>query len=402
MKRIILILAAAITLYAFEDLTDDNKPVTIDVTDNKPVTIDATVDLDNLHKAYDNNTNDAVVVYMYEPRNLMKIRTRIMTKTTVLLPNGDVPVGNVSGSSKAFTIKYLKNTPAKFDLSNAFVISTAFVGTDTTLTIFGKSGRIYNFYLYSIGTDSEEIPNTMVYITKNGTLPDEVERINQDEKDKEIIKQQNEINALKEKLDIKIEKFTKNLKNFNIASIQLDYEFNKELELEAVFNDDEFTYFKFNKNSDIPKFYYIDEKQDKIMMNFIRFENIIKVNKLSKNWNLELNDDVLSVDKIGSFEIEYSNKKLYVDMTKTRYTSEITCDNDIAPEIVFYDHRFTYFKFDMSNGFKKFPIMFAVVDGYNQPVDTEIINNYIVVKELHKKYAYRLGELKGCARIEID
>jgi type IV secretory pathway VirB9-like protein len=323
-----------------------------------------------------------------------------MAKTTVFLPYGDKPISQANGSPEAFKIELPKEDKSKYDLSNTFTISSKYVRTDTTLTIIGASGRVYNFYIYSVGLNSKVIPNSTVFITLDGKMPLLNKRVDLNEKDKQILALKNEIKQYKEKLDITIQKETKNLKKFNIASIQLDYKFDDDFNLAAVFNDDEYTYFKFKDKFNIPKFYYVDEKKDKITLNFIMFENIIKVHKLSSNWSLELNGEILEIKKIGNFEIEYSNKKLYVDMTKTKYNiKSISGDDKLKPQIIFYDKQFTYFKFDMSSGFNAFPLVYRVVDGYDNFVDTEIVNDYVVVKTLHDGFTLRLGELHNCIRL---
>jgi type IV secretory pathway VirB9-like protein len=390
-------------LWSFEDITENETPTK--TTQNETVNTTAldVIDLDQVQSAYFLNDEDAVIVYQYNPKKIMKIRTRILAKTTVFLPKGDTPVSFANGSPEAFNVELSKETDSRYDLSNTFTISSKYVGSDTTLTIIGKSGRVYNFYTYSIGSDSKLIPNSTVFVTKDGQIPEEVERIDLNEKDKEIIALKEEINSYKEKLSIQEQKITKNLKQFDITNIQIDYTFKEDndFKLDAIFNDDEFTYFKFKEGFNIPRFYFIDEKKDKINLNFIIFENIIKVQKLAKNWSLELNGDYLEVQKEGIFDIKYSNKKLFVDMTKTKYNiSSYHGDATIAPKKVFFDDKFTYFKFDITDGFSKFPIIHRVIDGYDNPVAFEIINDYVVVKLLNDKFTLRLGEKTNCVKIK--
>lgn len=392
-------------LWSFEDITENVvSPKAEKSQFSTPiVTTNDMIDLDQVQSAYFLNDEDAVIVYQYNPKKIMKIRTRILAKTTVFLPKGDTPVSFANGSPEAFNIELAKEMDPRYDLSNTFTISSKYVGSDTTLTIIGKSGKVYNFYIYSIGSDSKLIPNSTVFISKDGQIPEEVEKVDLNEKDKEIIALKEEINQYKEKLNIQEQKVTKNLKQFDITNIQIDYLFkeNNDFKLEAVFNDDEFTYFKFKDGFNIPRFYYIDEKKDKINLNFIIFENIVKVQKLAKKWSLELNGDYLEIEKIGAFDIKYSNKKLFVDMTKTNYNiSSYHGDGSIKPETIFYDDKFTYFKFDNINGFNKFPIIHRVIDGYDNPVAFEIINDYVVVKLLNDKFTLRLGEKTNCVKIK--
>ena len=54
--------------------------------------------------------------------------------------------------------------------------------------------------------------------------------------------------------------------------------------------------------------------------------------KLAKKWSLELNGDYLEIEKIGAFDIKYSNKKLFVDMTKTNYNISTELSHQIQQQ----------------------------------------------------------------------
>jgi type IV secretory pathway VirB9-like protein len=399
MRVLAIILLINLSISAFEDLISNTIPKMSkeNKVNNKLIT---PINLDQIQKAYFKNDSDAIIIYKYNPMKIMKVRTRILTKTTIILPKGEKPIFNSNGSDGAFKIDIVENKDPRYNLSNTFTITAKYIGTDTTLTIFGESGRIYNFYIYGIPLDSEEVANSTIFITSDGKLPKQVKLIDSDENDKLVISLKKEINRYKEKLYIKTQKVTKNLKNFNIASIQFDYNFKKDFKLDAIFNDDEFTYFKFSKDFNIPHFFYVNEKNDKIKLDFTVFENIIKVHKLSNNWSLELNGNYLQISKNGNFEIKYSNKKLYVDMTKTKFNIKSTSgDKKIEPQIIFYDNEFTYFKFDMNDNFQNFPTVYQVKDKKDNPAPFEIINDYIVVKNLNNKFTLRSGKNHNCIRL---
>jgi len=405
MVKIFLIITTALQLLAFDDVTT-GQVTQAEVMDNmtKGSIKDSMVDLESVQKVYlTKATSDAIISYKYSPRNLMKIRTRILGQTTVILPKGEIPVSKKNGSPAAFKIEFSKGRDFKYNINNTFTISARYIGADTTLTIFGQTGRVYNFYIYSIGTDNKKIPNSTVYVTKDGEIPNANYLDDFDVKDEKISTLHKEIAKYKEKLNLIKEKKTKNLKHFNITKIQFDYKLEKDFHLQSVFNDKEFTYFKFDKNFNIPKFFRIDSLQDKINMNFTMFENIIKIQRLSKKWQLELNGSYIEIEKIGDFKSNFSHKKIYVDMTNTEFDlKSISGEKELEPETIFRDKEFTYFKFDISDGFKKFPAVYKVVDGYDNPAIFEIIDDFIVVKSLSKKFTLRLGEKHNCIRLEDD
>lgn len=405
MKNIFIIISIAIQLLAFEDVTSEEVTQVEDIAPSSTKTsMSNIVDLDSLQKVYlTKPTAEAIISYKYSPESLMKIRTRILGQTTVILPKGEIPVSKKNGNPAAFKIEFSKGRDFKYNINNTFTITAGYIGTDTTLTIFGQTGRVYNFYLYSIGTNSKKIPNSTVYITKDGKIPNANYLDDFDAKDEKISKLNKEIEKYKEKLNLIKEKKTKNLKHFNITKIQFDYKLKKGFHLQAVFNDKEYTYFKFDKKFNIPKFFTIDSLQDKINMNFTMFENIIKIHKLSKKWQLELDGSYIKIEKIGDFKSNFSLKKIYVDMTETEFDlKSISGEKELEPETIFRDKEFTYFKFDISDGFKKFPAIYKVIDGYDNPAIFEIIDDFIVVKSLNKKFTLRLGEKHNCIRLEDD
>jgi len=404
MIKILLIIGIALKLLAFEDITSEQTSQETMENESKTSSINNIASLDSVQDAYlTKSTKDAIISYKYSPKNLMKIRTRILSQTTVILPKGEIPVSKKNGSPGAFNVEFSKDKDFKYNINNTFTITAGYVGTDTTLTIFGQTGRVYNFYLYSVGTDSHEIPNSTVYVTKDGKIPTANYLDDFDEKDEKISNLNKEITKYKEKLNLIKEKKTKNLKHFNITKVQFDYVFKKGFGLQSVFNDDEFTYFKFDKNFNIPKFFIVDTLQDKVNMNFTIFENIIKIHKLSKKWQLELNGKYITIEKLREFKNNFSNKKIFVDMTEAEFDlKSVSGEIELKPESIFRDKEFTYFKFNIGDGFKKFPAIYKVIDGYDNPAIFEIIDDFIVVKSLAKKFTLRLGEKHNCIRLEDD
>jgi len=402
MIKIFLFMAIVLQLLGFEDVTSSSHE-NIE-SESKTSSINNISDLDSVQDAYlTKSTKDAIISFKYSPTNLMKIRTRILGQTTVILPKGEIPVSKKNGSPGAFNVEFSKDKDSKYNIDNTFTITAGYVGTDTTLTIFGQTGRIYNFYLYSIGTDSNKIPNSTVYVTKDGKIPTANYLDDFDEKDEKISNLNKEIKKYKEKLNLIKKKKTKNLKHFNITKIQFDYKFEKKFNLQSVFNDEEFTYFKFDKHFNIPKFFIVDALQDKVNMNFTMFGNIIKVQKLSKKWQLELNGLYITIEKMDEFKKNFSNKKIFVDMTETEFDlNSVSGEKELKPETIFRDKEFTYFKFNISDGFNKFPAIYQVIDGYDNPVIFEIVDDFVVVKSLAKKFTLRLGEKHNCIRLEND
>ncbi|WP_199497281.1 TrbG/VirB9 family P-type conjugative transfer protein [Helicobacter pylori] len=70
----------------------------------------------------------------------------------------------------------------------------------------------------------------------------------------------------------------------------------------------------------------------------------------------------------------------------------------LMPEEIFNDKQFTYFKFDKKLALSKFPVIYKVVDGYDNPVNTRIVGDYIIAEDVSAKWTLRLGEDYLCIR----
>ncbi len=70
----------------------------------------------------------------------------------------------------------------------------------------------------------------------------------------------------------------------------------------------------------------------------------------------------------------------------------------LMPEEIFNDKQFTYFKFDKKLALSKFPVIYKVVDGYDNPVNTRIMGDYIIAEDVSAKWTLRLGKDYLCIR----
>ncbi|MGL2798735.1 TrbG/VirB9 family P-type conjugative transfer protein [Helicobacter pylori] len=70
----------------------------------------------------------------------------------------------------------------------------------------------------------------------------------------------------------------------------------------------------------------------------------------------------------------------------------------LMPKEIFNDKQFTYFKFDKRLALSKFPVIYKVVDGYDNPVNTRIVGDYIIAEDVSTKWTLRLGKDHLCIR----
>lgn len=65
---------------------------------------------------------------------------------------------------------------------------------------------------------------------------------------------------------------------------------------------------------------------------------------------------------------------------------------------IFNDNKWTYFKFDRNLATSKFPAIFRVVDGYDNPMNSRIVGNYLIVETISDKWTMRIGNEYVCVR----
>ncbi|GAA7843183.1 hypothetical protein HpCOL22_02060 [Helicobacter pylori] len=70
----------------------------------------------------------------------------------------------------------------------------------------------------------------------------------------------------------------------------------------------------------------------------------------------------------------------------------------LMPKEIFNDKQFTYFKFEKRLALSKFPVIYKVVDGYDNPVNTRIVGDYIIAEDVSTKWTLRLGKDYLCIR----
>ncbi|WP_286348119.1 TrbG/VirB9 family P-type conjugative transfer protein [Helicobacter felistomachi] len=70
----------------------------------------------------------------------------------------------------------------------------------------------------------------------------------------------------------------------------------------------------------------------------------------------------------------------------------------IKPLDIFNDKHFTYFKFDSQRSGVKFPVAYKVVDGYDNPINTRIVGDYLIAEDISRKWTLREGKIHACVR----
>jgi len=105
----------------------------------------------------------------YDPQMTYKLRLREYMRTTIVLPKSEAIDAYVFGDDEVFQFSALSSTKGgnKNDtdrLDNIFAVWPKNSGADTSLSVIGRSGRIYSFYLRSDSVKSPHMPQLVFYI----------------------------------------------------------------------------------------------------------------------------------------------------------------------------------------------------------------------------------------------
>ncbi len=111
-----------------------------------------------IQRAWDQAGNQAgVYVAHYHPHEIIRLRVREFMTTTVIFPDWEVIERIIVGDQGTFVAEKLQPHVMLIRLKHL-------VGMDTTITVIGKSGLVYAFYIRGEGYNSRHISDVAVYI----------------------------------------------------------------------------------------------------------------------------------------------------------------------------------------------------------------------------------------------
>lgn len=120
------------------------------------------VSLSAIQEAFDNSDpRETVKEFPYDAAVTYKLRLREFMDTTVVLPPGEEIVAYSLADSKTFEFHPYTTATGKDsrpELRNMFRVLGKYPGADTSLTVVGRSTRIYSFYLRVDSVKSKFVP----------------------------------------------------------------------------------------------------------------------------------------------------------------------------------------------------------------------------------------------------
>lgn len=298
----------------------------------------------------DNNLN-----LIYKAGDTPKIRLRYAMTTTFIFDKDAIAYVSL-GDSSFFQV--LAPQKEGYNLSNILIIKPLLIGVDTNLTVIGKSGKIYTFYLFSTHFTNSRNPVLSVFISDDRKIG-KIDIIPTEVKQAEKLKKLQELEAINNQLkQLTQENSNPNIndKNKNTNSVK-DDEKNKSVDYAS-------------KEIDDGKFIRIGDESNHLF---------IDKSKIKKHYY-------------------QAPRKKRVWWSLWLYKKPYKQAEDLKAIDVFDDGKYTYFKYNREKALSKFPYPYKVVDGYDNPINSRVVGNYIIAEDVNPKWTLRLGEEYVCVQ----
>ena len=148
----------------------------------------------------------------------------------------------------------------------------------------------------------------------------------------------------------------------------------------------------FTKDKRIHSFYVYStdykNKKDPAFIIYIKDEESQKIKNLSKE---EKRRDyiILNEDQVDEIAIKRSD-------ISTNYIQKAKKQHEwLLAEEIFSDKKFTYFKYSKDK-LPQIPVIFAVIDKQDSPVETRILGDYIIAETINPKFTIKSGDSYVC------
>ncbi|MBM0596386.1 TrbG/VirB9 family P-type conjugative transfer protein [Helicobacter pylori] len=343
----------------------------------------------------------------YTIGDTFNIRLRYAMTTTFIF---DEPIAQVVlGDDIGFSTKMLGEDKEHL-ISNILLIKPLQIGVDSNLTIIGKSGKVYSFYVFSTTYTSSKNPALMVYVSSKEYFKHFTS--SKKETNKEIKTTHNTPNKNAKTSHNAPKKIAKKLPSIKEQNQKSK---NPTTTKTAIAND----LLSLNrfKTPSYPVSNALANSR-KASENFKVISNGAKTFKEHRHsqdemkyvdYSAKIKDDGKFIRIGDNVNHIYINKKkmeygyVIIDKKKRKWYCLWMCKKvvkskykDDLPTQIFNDEQFTYFKFNRSNARSKFPVVYKVVDGYDNPVNSRVVGDYLIAEDVSNQWNLKLGKAYLC------
>ncbi|AFH98638.1 type IV secretion system protein VirB9 [Helicobacter pylori Shi417] len=342
----------------------------------------------------------------YTIGDTFNIRLRYAMTTTFIF---DEPIAQVVlGDDIGFSTKMLGEDKEHL-ISNVLLIKPLQIGVDSNLTIIGKSGKVYSFYVFSTTYTSSKNPALMVYVSSKEYFKHFTS--SKKETNKEIKTTHSTPNK-----DIKVSHAPKKIAKKSPSIKEQNLKSKNPTTTKTAIENAPLSLNRFKSPSYPPSNALANSR--KASGNFKVISNSAKTFKEHRHsqdemkyvdYSAKIKDDgkfIMIGDNVNHI---YINKKkmeygyVIIDKKKRKWYCLWMCKKvvkskykDDLPTQIFNDEQFTYFKFNRSNARSKFPVVYKVVDGYDNPVNSRVVGDYLIAEDVSNQWNLKLGKAYIC------
>ncbi|QQW81943.1 TrbG/VirB9 family P-type conjugative transfer protein [Helicobacter pylori] len=342
----------------------------------------------------------------YTIGDTFNIRLRYAMTTTFIF---DEPIAQVVlGDDIGFSTKMLGEDKEHL-ISNILLIKPLQIGVDSNLTIIGKSGKVYSFYVFSTTYTSSKNPALMVYVSSKEYFKHFTS--SKKETNKEIKTTHSAPNK-----DIKVSHAPKKIAKKSPSIKEQNQKSKNPTTTKTAIANAPLSLNRF-KSPSYPVSNALDNSR-KASENFKVISNNTKTFKEHRHsqdemkyvdYSAKIKDDGKFIRIGDNVNHIYINKKkmeygyVIIDKKKRKWYCLWMCKKvvkskykDDLPTQIFNDEQFTYFKFNRSNARSKFPVVYKVVDGYDNPVNSRVVGDYLIAEDVSNQWNLKLGKAYLC------
>jgi len=271
-------------------LKDSEETVSYSPREDREVRRD--YDLRSFQHAFNNSSvSDNVSEFNWQPNKIYKVNMRMHMKTLIYLPEDEEIKAYTIGDDFSFKVNILG-----YQFKNLLDVQSVYAGVDTNLSIIGKSGRVYSFYLRSYPVKSRTLPDFTVYVKAPKLDPNlGIQFASDYERD-------GSKKSKKRRVFERLKKDNDYLKEVDDPDeINIDYKIlgDEEIAPYAVYDDGNWTYFDFRNehfNSDrLPVVYKVVDGFDSVINTRIDNGFLIAESISSDGWTLKNGDKTICI-----------------------------------------------------------------------------------------------------------
>ncbi|WP_187910993.1 TrbG/VirB9 family P-type conjugative transfer protein [Helicobacter pylori] len=406
-----------VPISAFKDNRDLNNQIEPNVSNDETKESDENSDstlkpmtnfnaIQNNFFAKNRSIKDNAHFIHYTIGDTFNIRLRYAMTTTFIF---DEPIAQVVlGDDIGFSTKMLGEDKEHL-ISNILLIKPLQIGVDSNLTIIGKSGKVYSFYVFSTTYTSSKNPALMIYVSSKEYFKHFTS--SKKETNKEIKTTHSSPNK-----DIKVSHTPKKIAKKSPSIKEQNLKSKNPTTTKTAIANAPLSLNRFKSPSYPPNNALANSR--KASENFKVISNSAKTFKEYRHsqdemkyvdYSAKIKDDGKFIRIGDNVNHIYINKKkmeygyVIIDKKKRKWYCLWMCKKvvkskykDDLPTQIFNDEQFTYFKFNRSNARSKFPVVYKVVDGYDNPVNSRVVGDYLIAEDVSNQWNLKLGKAYLC------